>query len=71
MLVHQLEQLACRAIVGNRVRRRADAVEGVLALRISLEFAAEVMLGLLVVLLLVQTFGAVLVRAFAFSCAGA
>ena len=52
--VHQLQQLAARAVGRHGIRRWFDAVERVLAIWIREKLAAEVVLDLLVVLLLVE-----------------
>jgi hypothetical protein len=53
--VHQLQQLAAGTIGRHGIRRWFDAVERVFAIRVRVELAAEVVLDLLVVLLLVET----------------
>ena len=54
--VHQLQQLAARTVGRYGIRCWFDAVERVLAIRVRVELAAEVVLDLIVVLLLVETF---------------
>ena len=54
--IHQLQQLAARAVGRHGIRCWFDAVERVLAIRVRVELAAEVVLDLIVVLLLVETF---------------
>lgn len=55
--VHQVQQLASRAIVGHGVRRRPQAVEAVATVGVRDKLASQVVLLLLVVLLLVQAIG--------------
>jgi hypothetical protein len=53
--VHQLQQLAARAVGRHGIWRWFDAVERVFTIRVRVELAAEVVFDLLVVLLLVET----------------
>jgi hypothetical protein len=53
--VHQLQQFAGRTIGGDGIRCGSDAVKRVSAVRLRVELAAEVVVDLLVVLLLVET----------------
>jgi hypothetical protein len=56
LAVHHAEQLSRRAVHGHRVGRRTEAVQGVAALGVGMEDAAEIMLLLVVVLLLVKAY---------------
>jgi len=55
MSIHQLEQLSGRSIEWYWVWRGSNAVEGILAVRVGFELAAQIVLNLLIVLLLVQS----------------
>ena len=69
MLIHQLQQLARWTVIGHWIRRWSYAVEGVLAVGVGLELAAEVMLDLLIILLLVEAYR-VFQRPFTLAFAG-
>jgi hypothetical protein len=56
--VHQLQQLAGRPIRWNRIRRGANTVERVFTVRIDVEFSPEVVVNLIIILLLIETLGA-------------
>lgn len=56
MSVHQLQQLASWPVKWDGIGRRADAVERIFTLGVCVEFAAEVVVDLRVVLLFVETF---------------
>jgi hypothetical protein len=66
--VHQLQQLAARAVGRHGIRRWFDAVERVFAIWIRVELAAEVVLDLLVVLLLVEALEATLASIHMVGC---
>lgn len=53
--VHHLKQLAGRTIRGNRIWRWLEAIECIAALCVSMEYAAEIILPLVWILLLVET----------------
>lgn len=55
MAVHELEQFASWTIVRHGVRCWSQAVEGIFALLVGQEFASQVVLNLLVILLLIET----------------
>lgn len=56
LAVHHGEQLSRRPVHGHRVGRRTEAVEGIAALGVGVEDAAEIVLLLVVVLLLVKAY---------------
>jgi hypothetical protein len=56
--VEQLEKLAGRTVVRDRVRGRLETVKGVLSVLVGDELAPKITVDLLVVLLFVQTWAA-------------
>lgn len=55
MTIHHLQQFTCRTVLGDRVGSRSQAVEGVIALGISVEDATQVVFLLIGILLLIET----------------
>jgi len=53
--VKKLQQFACRSVIGYGIRCRPQAVKGIFAILIGLEFPSEVGIYLVLVLLFIQS----------------
>lgn len=53
--IHKLQQLTCRSVEWHWVGRRTNAVECIFAFGIGVELPSKIVISLLIVLLLVQT----------------